>query len=139
MRTRAGRACLQSGYGEPLSFAALRGPSAFCLLPFAFCLGCYFPIAYQDRSVLKYHRPSTNAGDASTLSSRLFTCSSSKTGPAFSTNVSPSSLVKNTLPSTATGEAEKPSRRATPSRPCHSALPLVASNDVTMLAMSFTM
>ena len=39
--------------------------------------------------------------------------------PAPSTNVSPSSFVKNSLPSTATGDAEKPSRWATPSRPCH--------------------
>ena len=45
--------------------------------------------------------------------------------PARSTNVSPSSLVKNTLPSTATGDAENPSRCATPSRPCHRTLPLV--------------
>ena len=43
------------------------------------------------------------------------------------------------LPSTATGEAENPSRRATPSRPCHIARPVSASRQVTMLAISFTM
>jgi len=58
--------------------------------------------------------------------------------PAVSTNVSPSSLVKNTSPLTATGDAENPSRRSEPSRPWKSTVPLFASYAVTMLCMSFT-
>ena len=86
------------------------------------------PIANRFRSVRMYQRPSTSAGDASVASPILFTCSSSNVGPAFSTNVSPSSLVKKTLPSTATGEAEKPFalRDAEPALPQH--FPVVASN-----------
>src|SRR5439155_7108102 len=53
--------------------------------------------------------------------------------------VSPSSFVKNTFPSTATGEAENPSRCATPSRPCQIVFPVVASMQVMMLAMSLIM
>jgi len=85
-----------------------------------------------------YHRPSTRAGDASVRSPIRFTCSRSNAGPAFNTNVSPSSFVKNTLPSAATGEAEKPSRAACPRRPCHITFPVVASSDVAMLVMSLT-
>jgi len=62
-------------------------------------------MATRLRSVRIYQRPSTSAGDASVASPIRLTWSTSNFGPARSTNVSPSSLVKNTLPSMATGEA----------------------------------
>src|SRR5205085_5311878 len=97
------------------------------------------PIANSVRLVLMYQRPSTRAGDASVDSPTRFTWSISNFEPARSTNVSPSSSVKNILSSTATGEAENPSLRAAPSLPCHSTRPVIASSAVTMLLMALTM
>ena len=59
----------------------------------------------------QYQRPSTSAGEASVFSPRRLACSSLNSGPFSRTNVSPWSLVKNTLPLTPTGDAEKPSRQ----------------------------
>jgi hypothetical protein len=59
--------------------------------------------------------------------------------PGFTTNVSPPSLVKKSLPSTATGDAEKPLCTTSPRRPCHSTLPDAASYAVRILAWSLSM
>src|SRR5262245_3582561 len=96
------------------------------------------PIARSSRSVRKYHFRSTSAGDASTCALSLLTWSRSNVAPARSTKVSPSSFVKNTLLSTPTGDAEKPSRVATPRRPWNSTSPVAALSAVAMLVMSFT-
>jgi hypothetical protein len=98
-----------------------------------------FPMAISSRSVRQYHVPSTSAGEASVRALSWFTCSRLNSRPAFSTKVSPWSFVKNTLPSKTTGDAEKLSRAASPSRPCHSTSPDFESYAVAMLCMSFTM
>ena len=93
-------------------------------------------MASSSSSVRMYHLPSTSAGDAKVRAPMSFVWSRSNSGPARSTNVTPSSLVKNTLPSTSTGEAENPSRTARPRRACHSTSPVAARKQVTMLTMS---
>src|SRR5687767_3163730 len=98
------------------------------------CSPCdHLPTAIKWKGVRKYHVPLTIAGDASIGAFTLFTCSSSNVLPAFSTYVSPSSLVKNTLPSTPTGDAEKPLTATSPRRPCHSSAPDFASYAVATL------
>src|SRR5262249_25234596 len=82
------------------------------------------PIAMSWLAVRKNQAPSTRAGVASVCSPSRLTRSSLNSGPAARTNVSPSSFVKNTFPSTVTGDAEKPSRCASPRRPCHTVLPV---------------
>ena len=73
-----------------------------------------YPLSITNRNELLVRPPVPHAVDQRGRGehrafSRL-TCSSLNTGPACTTNVSPSSLVKNSLSPTATGDAEKPSR-----------------------------
>ena len=93
-------------------------------------------MASSSFSVRMYHLPSTSAGDAKVRAPMSLVCSNSNSGPARRTKVIPSSLVKKILPSTSTGDAEKPSRTARPSRACHMTSPVAASKQVTMLTMS---
>src|SRR5688572_31477279 len=76
----------------------------------------HYRIALNVEAVRQYHVPSTSAGDASVRSPSSFTCNSLNVRPASTTNVCPSSLVKYNFPFTCTGDAENPSRIATPSR-----------------------
>src|SRR3982751_1113432 len=81
------------------------------------------PTAIRCPAVRKYQVPSTIAGEASIGSFTLFTCSSSNVLPAFSTNVSPSLLVKKPLPSPPPGDGENPLIPTPPGRPCHNGAP----------------
>src|SRR4029078_10456474 len=99
-------------YGEAPPGATLFGGALSIAVNPGYCA-----TATRLLDVLQYHTPSTSAGDASTDSPSELVCSSLNSRPAFTTNVSPSSFVKNSSPLTATGDAEKPSRCATPRRP----------------------